>query len=120
MHLIQIYVVCPEAAEACFDRFKNMLARQADVVGLRAHLHSALGCKDEIIALALEPLADYFFGLPCLLQGNGDRVNIRGVNEGHPFFRRDVHNAKRGFLVGLLSECHCSKAYLAYFKSSPS
>jgi uncharacterized protein (DUF2336 family) len=61
MHLVQVDVIGAQTPERVLDRAHDPLARAAAVVGLVVHRHEELRGEDEIVAAALERLADDLF-----------------------------------------------------------
>ena len=62
MYLIEVDVIGSQTSERVLDRAHDPLARTAAVVGLVVHRHEELRGQDDIVAAALERLADDLFG----------------------------------------------------------
>ena len=106
VHLIEIHVVRAQARKRCVDGMQHVLSRSAPLPVKRPHIETALGGEDKLFALSAEPPADDFFGASDQFQRAPQRVNIRGVDEGHAALRRPVENGNGGRLVALQSKGH--------------
>ena len=108
VHLVEVDPVGAEAAERVLDRLDDPTARAAAVVGVLAHRHEELGGEHDVVAAALERLADDLFGL-------AGRVDVGGVDEVDPGVQRAVDDADRVVVVGVApgAEHHRAEAQLA-------
>ena len=77
VHLVEVDVVGAQPAQRVLDLAHDPAAGPAAVVGLVAHRHEELGGQDDVVAAALQGLADD-------LLGHAAGVDVGGVDEVDP------------------------------------
>jgi hypothetical protein len=77
--LVKVDVVGAKTLKAVFDLVEDVPAGVAALVGPLAHFHGDLGGDDEVVAVALDGLADAGLRLPCA-------VDVGCVDEGDALF----------------------------------
>jgi hypothetical protein len=87
-----------------------MLARHAEIPGLRSHLADAFGRHDELVALAAQPVADDLLGSPRGIVAAAQGVDVGGIEEIDPASRRGVHDRMALGHVALQAERHRPEA----------
>src|SRR6266436_6818886 len=60
MHLVEIDIICIQAAQTPLDSLKNMLARPALLIGTLSHLPKKLCRQHNLFAPAFEPAPNIF------------------------------------------------------------
>src|SRR5262245_41953746 len=104
MGLIEINVIGAQPAQAVFRSLQNMLTRKALIVGSVPDPKAALGGDDEALALALQPLAQNFFGAAGRLRRRRHGVGIRGIEKIDAGCRGFFENGERSSLIALVAE----------------
>ena len=96
-----------QAPQRVLDRRHDPAARAAAAVGVLAHRHEELGRQDDVVAAALERLADDLLGL-------AGGVDVGGVDEVDAGVERGVDDADRVVVVGVApgAEHHRAEAEL--------
>jgi hypothetical protein len=105
--LVEVDPVGVEPPQRVLDRPHDPPARAAAPVRVVAHRHEELGRQDDVVAPALERLADDLLRL-------AGRVDVGGVHEGDPGVEREVDDADRVVVVGVAprAEHHRAEAKL--------
>ena len=80
--------------------------------GLRSHLADAFGGDDELVALALQPVADDLLGAARGVVAAAQRIDVGGVEEVDPAGRRGIHDGVALGHVALQAERHRPEAQL--------
>src|SRR5260370_24541191 len=117
MHLVEIDVICIQAAQTPLDTLKNMLARPALLIGTLSHRPKKLCRQHNLFAPAFEPAPNIFLGSPDRLQGSSKWVGVGGIKESNARIKRLIHNGARCWLIALIPKCHCPQAYLGDMQS---
>ena len=105
--LVEVDPVGAEAPQRVLDLGDDPAARTAAVVGVLAHRHAELGGQHDVVAAALECLADDLLGL-------AGGVDVGGVDEVDPGIQGAVDDADRVVVVGVApgAEHHRAEAQL--------
>ena len=106
--LVEVDPVRAEPAQRVLDRAHDPAARAALPVGVVAHRAVELGGQDDVVAAALQRLADDLLGLPA-------GVDVGGVDEVDAGVERGVDDADRLVVVRVApgAEHHRPEAHLA-------
>jgi hypothetical protein len=107
VHLVQVDPVRAQAAQRVLDRPDDPPPRGAALVGIVAHRHEELRREHDVVAAALECLADDLLGLT-------GGVDVGGVDEVDPRIEGAVDDADRVVVVGVApgAEHHRAEAEL--------
>ena len=107
VHLVEVDPVGAQAPQRALDLADDPAARDAALVGVVAHRSPELRGQDDVVAAALERLADDLLGL-------AGRVDVGGVDEVDAGIEGAVDDADRVVVVGVApgAEHHRAEAEL--------
>src|SRR5260370_23718377 len=101
MHLVEIDVICIQAAQTPLDTLKNMLARPALLIGTLSHRPKKLCRQHNLFAPAFEPAPNIFLGSPDRLQGSSKGGRVGGITEGKARIKRVLPHRTGSCLLSL-------------------